>query len=157
LLAQKIFLSVIAYSREELLDIRATSTYQLYDQECDYPGADPLFGPPPRTVDLIPKADPNQWHAHCPPLQSILLANVQSLDNKVDEIRERVAFQRDIRDCNILCFTATWLSRDTLLESDQPPGFFMHHADSNKHLSVNRKGRVGGFMINDSWCNHENI
>ena len=48
--------------------------------------------------------------AHHPLLPSILLANVQSLDNKVYEIRERVTFQRDIRDCNILCFTETWLT-----------------------------------------------
>ncbi|XP_071185424.1 tubulin beta-4B chain-like isoform X1 [Salvelinus alpinus] len=73
--------------------------------------------------------------AHRAPLPSILLANVQSLDNKVDEIRARVAFQRDIRDCNVLCFTETWLTQGTLTESVQPAGFFMHRADRNKHLS----------------------
>ena len=36
----------------------------------------------------------------------MLLANVQSLDNRVDKIRARVAFQRD-RDWNILCFMET--------------------------------------------------
>ena len=51
--------------------------------------------------------------AHRAPLPSILLANVQSLDNKVDEIRARLAFQRDIRDCNVICFTETWL-RDAI-------------------------------------------
>ena len=40
--------------------------------------------------------------------------NVQSLDKKVDEIRARVAFQRDIRDCNVLCFTETSLNRDAI-------------------------------------------
>jgi hypothetical protein len=30
--------------------------------------------------------------------------NVQSLVNKVDKLRARISFQRDIRDCNILCF-----------------------------------------------------
>ncbi len=38
-----------------------------------------------------------------PPLPSILLANVQSLENKMDDLRARTSFQRDIRDCNILC------------------------------------------------------
>jgi hypothetical protein len=75
-----------------------------------------------------------------PPVPSILIANVQSLDNKVDEIRERIAFQRDIRGCNILCFTETWVSRDMLLESVQPPGFW-----------------CVCFMINISWCNSNNI
>ena len=88
------------------------SIYQHFDQEYDFPEADRLFGPPPWTLDLIPEADPKQRHrrrrgrrsglpvrlrTHHPPLPSILLlANVQSLDNKVDEIRARVAFQRDI-------------------------------------------------------------
>ncbi len=41
--------------------------------------------------------------AHSPPLPSILLANVQSLENKMDDLRARISFQRDIRDCNIMC------------------------------------------------------
>ena len=73
------------------------------------------------TMERIPAGDPKQRRrrrgrrsgllvrllrrAHRAPLLSILLANIQSLDNKVDEIRARVAFQRDIRDCNVLCFT----------------------------------------------------
>ncbi len=36
--------------------------------------------------------------AHSPPLPSILLANVQSLENKMDDLRDRTSFQRDIRD-----------------------------------------------------------
>ncbi len=48
--------------------------------------------------------------AHSPPLPSILLANVQSLENKMDDLRARISFQWDIRDCNILCLTETWLT-----------------------------------------------
>ncbi|RXN08511.1 leucine-rich repeat-containing 24-like protein [Labeo rohita] len=48
--------------------------------------------------------------AHRTPLPSILLANVQSLENKLDDLRARAEFQRDIRDCNLLCFTKTWLN-----------------------------------------------
>jgi hypothetical protein len=71
-------------------------------QEYGFPEADPLFGPPPKTMDRIPVGDPKQRRcrrgrrsghlfrlrrqAHRPPLPSILLANVQSLDNNVDEI-----------------------------------------------------------------------
>jgi len=36
--------------------------------------------------------------AHSPPLPSILLANVQSLENKMDDLRVRISFQRDIRE-----------------------------------------------------------
>ncbi len=45
--------------------------------------------------------------AHSPPLPSNLLANVQSLENKMDDLRARISFQRD---CNILCLTETWLT-----------------------------------------------
>ena len=48
--------------------------------------------------------------AHHPPLPSILHANVQSLKNKLDELRARIKFQRDIRDCNVICLTETWLN-----------------------------------------------
>ncbi len=48
--------------------------------------------------------------AHSPPLPSILLANVQSLENKMDYLRARISFQQDIRDYNILCLTETWLT-----------------------------------------------
>jgi hypothetical protein len=43
-----------------------------------------------------------------------------------------------------------------LSESVQPPGFFMQRADKNKHLSGKEKGGCVCFMINDSWCNHNN-
>ena len=32
------------------------------------------------------------------------------LANKLDDIRARISFQRDIRDCNIFCLTETWLT-----------------------------------------------
>jgi phosphoribosyl 1,2-cyclic phosphodiesterase len=84
------------------LDIRATVTHQHYDQEYDFPDMYPLFTPP-RAIELIPEAAPRyrrrrkgfrsgllvriRRRAHHSPLPSILLANVQSLDNKVDEFR----------------------------------------------------------------------
>ena len=161
-LVPQVILGFITYSLGELLNIRATSTHYHYDQEYAFPEADPVFFPPPRTMDRIPAGEPKQHRrkrgkrssllvrlrrqAHRAPLPSILLANVQSLDNKVDEIRARVAFQRDNRDCNVLCFTEAWLTQDTLLESVQPAGFFTHRADRNKHLSGN-----------ETWCDHNNI
>jgi hypothetical protein len=119
-------------------------------------------------MELIPEADPKhrlqrrgtqsglRRRVHHPPLPSILLANVQSLDNKVDELRVRVSFQRDIRDFNILCFTETWLSRDILSELVQPVGFSVQRADRNKYIFGKKKGGGVCFMINDSWydCDH---
>ena len=52
-----------------------------------------------------------------PQLPSILLADVQFLDNNVDELRARMSFQRDTRDCNIFCFTESWLSPHILIHT----------------------------------------
>ena len=84
----------------------------------------------PKEIELIPEADPNHSQGrrgtrsgllvqlrrtHHPMLPSILLANVfQSLDNKVDKLRARVSFQRDIRDCNILLHGNMALSGHTV-------------------------------------------
>ena len=109
LLPQEI-LGFITYSREELLGIRATSTHQQYNQEYDFPKVDPLFEPPPTTMELTQNngdaegADGaaswerlRKWALRSP-LPSTLLSIIQSLKNKVDKTRARVAFQRDIRD-----------------------------------------------------------
>ncbi len=78
--------------------------------------------------------------AHSPPLPSILLANVQSLENKMDDLRARISFQRDIRDCNIICLTETWLTpsdpdtavtpSDNFSNRTMPP--FFSHRNINK-------------------------
>jgi hypothetical protein len=116
---------------------------------------DPFFAHP-RAIELIPEAAPRRcwrWRllvrlrreAHHPLLPSILLANVQSLDNKVDRPRTRISFQRDIGDCGILCFTVSWFSPDILFPSLQPAGFSVHRADRNKELS----GKIGGGVFYD--------
>ncbi len=45
-----------------------------------------------------------------PPLPTILLANVQSLDNKLCELRARISYQRETRDSCVICLTETWMS-----------------------------------------------
>jgi hypothetical protein len=87
----------------------------------------------------------------------MLLLNVQSLDNKEDELRARISFQRDIRECNILCFTETWLSQDILSLSIQPAAFSVYCADRNKELSSKKKSGGVCIMINHSWCDCDNI
>ncbi|KAM9503804.1 uncharacterized protein ACWYII_000907 isoform 1-T7 [Salvelinus alpinus] len=62
-----------------------------------------------------------------PPLPSILLANVQSLENKITELRGRLNYQRDIKNCNILCFTESWLNDDNI--NIQLAGYTMYRLD----------------------------
>ncbi len=95
--------------------------------------------------------------AHTPPLPSILLANVQSLENKMDDLRARISFQRDIRDCNILCLTETWLT-PTVPDTAVTPSdnFSVLRMDRTAEAGKNKGGGVC-FFINKKWCGPRNI
>ncbi len=95
--------------------------------------------------------------AHSPPLPSFLLANVQSLENKMDDLRARISFQRDIRDCNIICLSETWLTPSV-------PDTAVTPSDNFSVLRMDRtaeagKSKGGGvcFMTNKKWCDPRNI
>ncbi len=47
---------------------------------------------------------------HKPSIPTIVLANVHSLDNKLDYIRLLRSTQRTVRDCYVFVFTETWLN-----------------------------------------------
>ncbi len=95
--------------------------------------------------------------AHSPPLPSILLANVQSLDNKMDDLRARISFQRDIRDCNIICLSETWLTPlvpdNAVTPSDN---FSVFRMDRTAEAGKTKGGGVC-FFINKKWCDPRNI
>ncbi|KAI5616883.1 gastrula zinc finger protein XlCGF28.1-like [Silurus asotus] len=87
--------------------------------------------------------------AHRAPLPSILLANVQSLENKLDDLRARVKFQRDIWDCNLLCFTETWLNPAVPDHAIQPAEFFsVYRMDRTLESG---KSRGGGVCLMKPW------
>ncbi len=95
--------------------------------------------------------------AHSSPLPSILLANVQSLENKMDDLRARISFQWDIRDCNIFCLTETWLTPSVPDTAVTPSdNFSVLRMDRTAEA---RKTKGGGvcFMINKKWCDPRNI
>lgn len=95
--------------------------------------------------------------AHRPPLPSVLLAIVQSLDNKMDDLRGRLKYQRDVRNCNILCFTETWLTPSIRYNAIQPEeSLSVHHKD---RMDESGKKKGGGicFMVNSNWCDTRNI
>ncbi len=95
--------------------------------------------------------------AHSPPLPSILLANVQSLENKMDDLRARISFQRDIRDCHIFCLTETWLT-PTVPDTAVTPSdnFSVLRMDRTAEAGKTKGGGVC-FMINRKWCDPRNI
>ncbi len=95
--------------------------------------------------------------AHSPPLSSILLANVQSLENKISDLRTRISFQQDIRDCNILCLSETWLSTSVPDTAVMPSdNFSVLRMDRTAEAGKTKGGGVC-FMINKKWCDPRNI
>ncbi len=75
----------------------------------------------------------------------------------MDDLRARISFQRDIRDCNILCLTKTWLTPTV-------PDIAVTPSDNFSVLQMDRtaeagKTKGGGvcFMINKKWCDPRNI
>ncbi len=95
--------------------------------------------------------------SHSPPLPSILLANVQSLENKMVDLRARISFQRDIRDCNILCLTETWLTSSVPDNAVRPfDTFSVLRMDRTAEAGKTKGGGVC-FMINEKWCDPRSI
>ncbi len=161
--------ALITYDKGTLLDIgnRFTNLVQ-----------DTLSPNPSWPLEILQNAEGNNGHrrrnkkhrgksasirnrlrerAHSPPLPSILLANVQSLVNKMDDLRARISFQRDIRDCNIICLIETWLTPSV-------PDTAVTPSDNFSVLRMDRtaeagKSKGGGvcFMINKKWCDPRNI
>ncbi len=92
-----------------------------------------------------------------PPLPTILLANVQSLDNKLCELRARISYQRETRDCCVICLTETWMSAIVPDSAIELTGFSVHRSDRTKELTGKSRGGGVCFYINNSWCNERNI
>ncbi len=61
-------------------------------------------------------------NTHKPAIPTIILANVRSLDNKLDYIRLLRSTQRTVRDCCVFVFTEIWLNNsvpDCTIQLDQ--------------------------------------
>ncbi len=91
------------------------------------------------------------------PLPTILLANVQSLDNKLCELRAHISYQRETRDCCVICLTETWMSAMVPDSAIELTGFSVHRSDRTKELTGKSRGGGVCFYINNSWCDERNI
>ncbi len=83
------------------------------------------------------------------PLPTILLANVQSLDNKLGEMRARTSYQRETRDCWVICLTETWMSAMVPDSAIELTGFSVHRSDRTKELTGKSRGGGVCFYVNN--------
>ncbi|KAK1798194.1 hypothetical protein P4O66_000687 [Electrophorus voltai] len=95
--------------------------------------------------------------AHRASLPSILLANVQFLDNKLDDLQAKIKFQRDIWDYNLLCFTESWMNPAVPSHAIQSAEFFSVHRMGRTADSGKSRGGGVCVMVNNSWCNNANV
>ena len=87
-----------------------------------------------------------------PPVPSIIMANVQRLYNKMDELSCRINNQRDFRDCCVFSFTETWLTSLHPDSAMQPPGFTIFRHDRESETTGKFQGGGVCFLVNDKWC-----
>ena len=85
-----------------------------------------------------------------PAIPSILLANVRSLDNKMDDIRLLRSANKTVRNCCVTVFTESWLHDnipDSAIHLEQ---LTCHRADR----ALAEKKRGGGICVytHDAWC-----
>ncbi|KAK0137741.1 hypothetical protein N1851_026045 [Merluccius polli] len=91
-----------------------------------------------------------------PPLPSIVLSNVRSIRNKMDELRVHTRYSHEYREANILVFSETWLREDipdSLLELE---GFSFTRADREATSGKSRGGGLGVYVSN-SWCSQYTV
>ncbi len=75
----------------------------------------------------------------------------------MDDLRARISFQRDIRDCNILCLTETWLTPSVPDTAVRPSdNFSVLRMDRTAEAGKTKGGEVC-FMIKKEWCDPRNI
>ncbi|KAL0159498.1 hypothetical protein M9458_043223, partial [Cirrhinus mrigala] len=89
-----------------------------------------------------------------PALSTLMLSNVRSLENKLDEIQLSRSTQHEARDCCVFVFTETWLNDKTPDSAIQLHGLTCCRAD--RDLSLSGKTRGGGLCvyINKEWSNN---
>ncbi len=161
-----------AYSREFLLDVGRTTFLELnsaHAEELRDLGLlrRPTPSPNPTTASRpqrrrYKRCERNQKRGkrggirarlaanpHKPAIPTIVLANVRSLDNKLDYIQLLRSAQRTVRDCCVLVFTETWLNNsvpDCAIQLDQ--------LTELRALVEGGKRRGGGLCvyISDAWC-----
>ncbi len=84
-------------------------------------------------------------------LPTILLANVQPLDNTLCELRARISYQRETRDCCVICLTETWISAMVPDSAIELTWFSVHCLDRTKELTGKSRGGGICFYINILW------
>ena len=84
--------------------------------------------------------------ANRPPLPAIILSNVRSIKNKIDELLYQIQTKRVYREASVFCFTETWIDSSIPDTAVCPPaGYTLHRADRCPTLLGKVRGGVVAF------------
>ena len=91
-----------------------------------------------------------------PYLPSLILGNVRSLQNKMEELCANVKYANEFRSASLMCFTETWLSENVADSHVNIEGFSIFRADRTNDSGKLKGGGLCVF-VNDQWCHPNNI
>ena len=86
------------------------------------------------------------------PVPTIIMANVQRLWNKTDELFTRIRMQRDFRETCVFSFSETWLKPSHPDNAFQPPGFTIFRKDRDNTITNKSQGGGVCLLVNNNWC-----
>ena len=87
------------------------------------------------------------------PLPSIILANVRSLRNKMDELQANVNHMHEYRSASILAFTETWLNKNDEESTTHIDGFAPPlRLDRDSERTGKQHGGGVCLYVNTRWC-----
>jgi len=92
-----------------------------------------------------------------PSVPAIIMGNVGSLGNKMDELGALIRNQREYWECSILCFTESWLHSHILDYSAAVSGF--RTVQVHRDILWSSKKKEGGIalFVNEKCCNPRHI
>lgn len=80
-------------------------------------------------------------------IPSVIMANVQSLANKMEELEILARTQRVYRECRVMCFTETWLHNQIPCNNGSIAGFRTIRLIEINEQAVGREQRGGGIAL----------
>ncbi|XP_049911756.1 uncharacterized protein LOC126397200 [Epinephelus moara] len=92
-----------------------------------------------------------------PCLPSIIMGNVRSLGNKMDELTALTRSHQEYRECSLMIFSESWLHTDVPDHNVSTVGFHTVRADRDCTKSGKRKGGGLAVYVNNRWCNPGHI
>ena len=98
----------------------------------------------------------NKARKHKPYLPVVIMGNVQSLANKLEELFACVKYQHEYRTCSVMYYTETRLTdavRDSHVNIE---GFFLFRSGRTRDSCK----KIGGglcLFVNEKWCHWNNM